>query len=345
MDGSGSGSREVWGVEGDRVVEATRRPPADWVRQVAGIEYGTDGLRYVAPDVDHVVHHVGAAGRYVALREGGELVGTYLIVDRPSTMAGLPVRASYRTALTVDPARGGRGYGATLSTLVRKHLLADGAGARVVYGLVDPTNTRSRALAVKAGYTLAATLRVVPLLWPRAHASAGPIVADEVDGLRHAITARASGHLLFDLEHSLRADDVVVWREGGAIVAAVQVVPKVVSVTGLPTGLGWLPRLGIALAGRTVVQLTGVWAAPGHEARVSPLLSAAVARFPGALGVAALDRRDPVHAALLRRPVWAAVDAALGGDLDLWLGAVGVEEATQATWADRPVWISALDAC
>ena len=345
MDGSSSGGREIWSVDGDQVVEATRRPPADWCAQVAAIEYGTDGLRYVSPDVGAVVRHVGAAGRYVALREGGRLLGTYLIVDRPAAMAGWPVRLSYRTALTVAPTEGGRGLGSALTAATRRHLLAPERGARVVYGLVDPTNTRSRALAVKAGYHKTGTLRVVPLLWPRAHASAGPVRPDEVPALRRAIEERCAGHLLFDLDHSLLAEDVVVWREDGKIVAAVQGVPKAVTVTALPPALGWTRHLGITLADRQVVQLVGIWCAPGYERRVSPLLAAAVARFPGALGVAALDRRDPVHAALLRRPVWAAVDAALGGEVDLWTGTTGVPAAEVARWADRPVWVSALDAC
>jgi hypothetical protein len=319
-------------------VTTSTRPDPEWRQLLSTVEYGTEGLRYVAPDVQTVVEHVGPFGRFVSLRDGDRTVGTFLLVDRPATMLGRPIRLVYRTGLSVAPELGGLGLGAILTGAVRRWLLAQGA---VSYGIIDPTNTRSRALAVKAGYRSIGKLRVLPIFNGADHEAVRPVA--ELDALKARIVASRTGHTLFDAPVSLGAHDLLGWHESGEVVACVQTVPKRVTVTALPGALDPLRRL-VDLRDRDVVQMTAIWAVDGAERFVPRLLDAALARHPGAIGVAALDRRDPAHRAVLGQPDHAVSDRLFGGDAELWAGA-DAPEPTWADWCAAPAWISPLDAC
>ncbi len=327
----------------------------EFVDLLESIVYGSDGVQYRTPDMPKTLGRLSKHAHCVELREDDELVGTYLLVDRRASAPGGPIAGVYRTCLAVAAEHGGRGLGAKLVDGVRDEVLGQSDGRVVLYGTIDPTNTRSHRLAQRAGYSALATLKVVTFtrLIPYPSRRVSALSPDERVGLIEQIERDMGHHALFDADASMIHDEVLTCRVDGRIVAAAQFVPKRVEVTSLGGRWGQrlvrvgrhIPFLRNFLRPTTVVQTAAIWAEDEHRHRLIELFECAMVRHRSRALVMMLDDREPLHDWLLgaMRLGWLQFWSLGAQTVRIMAGFAGVSAPEIAAIADRPFWVSALD--
>lgn len=352
---SGTIAALVPGMSAKTRLTVRHQPSPQFVELLEKIEYGTEGVRYVAPDTAHTLQRLAGAVRCVELREEHDLVGTYLVVERTADAPAGPVRAAYRTCLAVAPTHQGRGFGRQLVDAVKMRFLEHATGRVALYGTIDPSNTRSMALAERAGYQSLATLRVATFtrLIPYRCERVGSLRPDERESLLASMRASMGHHALFDAGESLRTNETLVYRIDGDVVAAAQFIPKKVELTSLGGKFGRalvklarrIPGLRRLARPTTVLQVASIWAEDEHRAKLIPLFEDAMVRHGTPALVMLLDVREPLHEWLLgaMRLGWLDFWTPKPEQVRIMAGFRGLDDREIATLTDRPFWVSALD--
>lgn len=296
---------------GGRRIELHAAPPSGFVELLARTVWGTGAVRYAMRDAaDRVQAFRGA--HFVALREGAELVGTYVLAPRTLHVAGRAVPALYRTMLAVAPGRARDGLGLLLAREVRAHFLGRAAGPLVLYGFVEAENAASLAVTRRAGHERWGSFVAAPFTrWsPHDDARVEPLGSADVDALAGALQEAHRGELAGDFRRALAAAPCFGIRDRGRLVAAAQVIEhrwRLDSLSGWSGRFarGVLPRLpGV---GRLLdpddlrfAFLGSLHAVPGAERDLVRLLEAILARRRLSAGMIYLQPRGATAAALAR---------------------------------------------
>ncbi len=290
-------------------IERYENPPPGFVDLLSRVIWGTGAVRYTMRDVPERVTEF-AGSHFLALRERGSLVGTYILAPRTLRVAGHTIPAMYRTLLAVAPGCGRGGLGAILVREARRWMLEQAAGPFVTYGFVEAENAASLALAELAGHEPWGAFVAAPFTrWqPRDDRRIEQLGDPGDDASPGESLGAGPGHVAFEGGPGHSTAPRFVLREAGEVVASARVVRHRWALHGLGGVSGFLARsvlprmpglrrlldpddLRFAFFGSVAV-------APGYEPLLARLLEAVLARWNLYAGMVYLDPRGRSHAAL-----------------------------------------------
>lgn len=291
-------------------LERHAAPPSGFVELLSRVVWGTGAVQYAMRDVaDRISAFTGSD--FLALRERGTLVGTYVLAPRVIRVAGHTVPALYRTLLAPAPGRGREGLGAILVRETRRWMLARAAPPFATYGFVEAGNAASLALAERAGHARWGSFVAAPFTrWrPRDHSRVEQVANPGDDGPPGENPGDGLGHVDFEQWGARQsAAPRFVVREAGQVLASVRAVEHRWILRGLGGVSGFLARSVLSRtpglrrlldpADLRFAFFGSLRVAPGHELLLAGVLEAVLARWDLHAGMVYLDPRGGLHAAL-----------------------------------------------
>jgi RimJ/RimL family protein N-acetyltransferase len=286
------------------LIERHASPPPGFVDLLSRVIWGTGAVRYTMRDVPERITEF-AGSHFLALRERGALVGTYVLAPRTLRVAGHTIPAMYRTLLAVAPGRGQGGLGEVLVRAARRWMLEQADGPFMTYGFIEAENAASLAVAERAGHEAWGAFVAAP--FTRWHPRDDGRVEEEL-APSDASPGDNLGAVVFEGGPGQGTSPRFVLREAGEVVASARAVQHHWALHGLGGVSGFvarsvLPRtpglrrlldpddLRFAFFGSVAV-------APGCEPLLARLLEAVLARWNLYAGMVYLDPRGRSHAAL-----------------------------------------------
>lgn len=290
-------------------VELHEAPPPGFADFVGALRFGSGAARYRRADPEGQLGRF-ADPRFLVARDGGRIVGSYVLDFRTVALAGERVPGAYRALLGVAPSHRRSGVGRAL--VARASSVLDAAGA-LSWGCIDAGNVASLGLLAAGGAMdvggLASWLSYAQ--WPRERVS--PV---RTRGTLHAAHERA---LAVSLEGCAAADVTPVADAAWALVEGERIVAAA-RVHRTELAFDTLGPLNDALVRRLVLpfgfarrrfdprafgylRLTDIVLAPGDERLWRPFVSTLMARHGTHYALVVMDPS---------RPPWVRLRAASG---------------------------------
>lgn len=316
--------------------------------------WGSGGTRYRICDIEAKLNRV-ADPEFVTLHVDECLAGFYALLGKQVTIEQTTCKAYYRSFLTLAPAYRGRGYGSLLAEQTKNHFSKKLGGSGLLYGYVEADNLASIKSLRHAGYeSVAQFIGAVFSRWrPRTDRRCRRLDRTERAGMAERLTQLYDDHVLLDFDQSLEPDSYRVLESDGRIVAGVQIeschwrilsLPRV-SGTLLVHGVSHVPVLRRLFDARQCrfMKFGNLYAEPGNEAFLFPLMESILASSKLNSAVIFHDPRSPVFARIRESGRFGILDPGIDARAHVMAARPGLSEEQDQALRNKPVMISPMD--
>jgi ribosomal protein S18 acetylase RimI-like enzyme len=335
-------------------LHATREVSTPLVDLLSRTEWGTREVKYRIRGVGRILEHIKDP-HFLLLEQGDRLVGA-VVASRKSVGAGAKTcDALFIAMIVVDASMKGSGYGTLLAARAREYGRALLRKPGIIYLFVETTNTASVRVHEKIGYRRIGQFeaRIFTRIFPRDNREVRrPSAAERVE-LADLLEHQYAGHALLDVRDAVERGRYFVLRSGKEMVAGAQVRPMHWSLKEL-RGLGGtlamkvLPSLPLIRRGYSpehlrFLQIGNIWFRPGHEAALSVLLEALLARCGVHVGILFLDRRSAVHTTISSHVRFGAFSRLVVETAEVFADFIGCSSDEVAGLSAAPINVSPVD--
>lgn len=343
--------------EDDRGYVAIRRQDElsrEMVNLAAATVWGSGGTRYRVCDIEAKLNRI-TNPEFVTLHVGDRLAGFYALLGKQVTIEQTRFNAYYRTFLTLAPACRGRGYGALMAEQAKRHFSKKLDGPGLLYGYVEADNLASLNSLKRAGYeSVASFLSTVFSRWrPQVDHRCRGLGRTEHAEMTARLTSLYEDHVLLDFDQSLEPDAYWVLESGGSIVAGVQVETchwRILSLPGISGALlvhvaSRAPGLRRLFDARNCrfLKLGNLYAAPGEEAFLFPLMDSVLAMSNLNSAVIFHDPRSAVFARIRESGRFGILNSGIDATVHVMAAIPGLTLQQQQALRNKPVLISPMD--
>ena len=336
------------------LVQASTECTPQMVSFLENTVWGTRGVLYTKHNL--AAHLQGLpAPRYFSLMEAGRLTAVGICLQKTVQVGQRQYKAIYPAALAVEPARRSQGYGRLMLDAARPHVLDMLGPLGLIYGFVEAGNIRSLGLFNQVSPLILGQFhtQLFCRFFPMDDRRLQPAQEPERESLLAGLYDLYADHALLDFADSFRLDQYFVLREEGEVVAGVQIEVWEWSIVNLPGPWGFLltkvlPRIPYVKRWFNAKQLHflrlgNLYARPGREAEVFPMVEALLARHRVHFAMAYVDRRSPFYQRLAGAGEFGFFSRNLAFSAHVMAECVGLSDEEIADLTHRPLFISPLD--
>lgn len=289
-------------------IEVDDRPRGPLLALFQRTVWGADGARFQDEKIEASVARLTRPS-FLTLAQHGEVVGGYCFSEREVLVGGRSYPAVYRTFLSIDASRAGRGWGSLLVDVAKGYFERRKSEFFLSYGFVEGRNTGALRALSKGGYKVAGAFEPVVFsrLRPRSTHRMERLRPDERESLLRKLCLVYRDHALVRFDTIGAADNYFVTRTLGRIVCGVQAHTaslRMRHLNGFLVGTLLRPLLAPLFrnpsrpASWRFLALEGFYCEEGHEEDLLALLEGLLREFQVKYAVAFLDRRSPVYRTL-----------------------------------------------
>jgi GNAT superfamily N-acetyltransferase len=316
--------------------------------------WGSAGVQYTMADMAGVLQRIKEP-HFLSITENDELVAVSTLIQKTTRLAGQDYSAFYSYALAVDPPKRGHGYGALMAGQALRYGLSKMGEKGIFYGYVEADNTRSLKTVQTVGRISLGQyhILVISRFCPQDDVRLKMTEEAEREKVVQLLSEQYVDHALLDFEQSINTGDYFTLREGGEILAGIQIERRHLNLKHLP-GLSGLilvkvlpqiPYLRRLFPHRNYHFLTfgNIYAKEGREAEIFGLMEALLARHQLHFGMVYMDKRSPVYQRLAVAGEFGIINSLLDVPVQVMVYFKGFSKSEIADIRRQPLFISMMD--